>query len=254
MLTYNLNESFLIPDINSVKNHDNNIKYLSPATMGANLTNYDFPMSITGFATSLLQPSGFDNLVDSLGLGSLLGQTSYEQIAAEGAQFVKNTFATFERDFKINPSKALTDLSRELNKEDARYILAIENASSRRTKEGLPKSWAEIKKALVKFNEIEQNISKSYNLNKVQKTDSYNFKRIQEYNYFEYNLTKKPTVQNVVNDFSNLLTGGLKDLSPIGSDKGINSTKKTLGFATLLLVVPFGLVAFGVYKLIKKFK
>ena len=124
------------------------------------------PMAILGIGKDLFGASGFGNVVDSLGLGSLFGQTSLATISGEGAEIVKNAYATFQQELASDSSRAFTNLSKTLMHEEARYWLMLENASSNRTKGGLPISLKAIRDGIANISEFENKFKSQYNIKK----------------------------------------------------------------------------------------
>jgi hypothetical protein len=211
-------------------------------------------LSLEGLVGTLLQPSGIDNAIDSLGLGSLFGQTSFDTIKNEGAQIVAAAFSLFNSTVKTNPSDALTVLSKELIYQRTRRELMILNSSSNRTVNGHPISLKAIQDGILKIEQVEKTLSKLFTISKTPINDSFHFKITKEYTYYKYNLVVKKEATNKDLGFQ---TDGLKSnsetLNSVNTEdaQGVQSANKSY---LLIALLPFGLLFIGGRYLYKKLK
>lgn len=211
------------------------------------------PMALMDIAGDLMKPAGFDNLIDSFGLGKLFGQNSEEHFAQKGMKFVKEYFAEFQKNMSFDMSAALSKLSENLNFKLAHLQLQLNEAEANRTKNGLPKSVNSLKDGLKKFNEIVLELSKTNTI----KTQSFkgsqnvNGNRTVPWSYNKYKLTPKP----VVNSGKTKKVMNADGTTSVVLDLESSSFFQSKYFTWILIgLVPFGVVVYGVVKLFKKLK
>jgi hypothetical protein len=103
------------------------------------------------FFSSVVQPGGFDNLIDSIGLGSLMGQTSKEDFLKDGEKKIKIIFSNF---FPLNPISAESQINGiiyHLYFLKTHYSINLKNSTSARSKEGNKSSLNDVSEAINLF-------------------------------------------------------------------------------------------------------
>lgn len=196
---------------------------------------------VGGMALSLLQPSGFDNLVDSLGLGSLFGQTSEEVFATVGINEFNRLLSIFQNSFTANPSEALTTFSKGLYSYKANLEVQLAGASSSRTKNGLPISLKAITDGIEKLNGIIADIKKQYSVITTYGSGVSNGKT---YQYPKYEVKEALTSPSTV-------AKGKVELDENGN---VVNESKPWYFWLLILALPFGSVVWLISVILKKRK
>ena len=243
-LSYNLNP-YTIPNSSGSVGFPNSS---SSTPMVQAVNSNVLPTSLVGAATSLLQPAGFDNLVDSLGIGKIFGQRSKDQFAQYGAKRMGELMGKFQYDVKNDISGALNALSKGINEYKADLQFQLNKASSNRTKQGLPLSIADMVKGQQTFEGIVSAIEKDYDVKRTNLSGM--FKNVPyQYSSFIVGAKQQPIISKVKNLFST-------DRAPSsqGADlvSGEELPKKNNWYVwVLILLVPFGLLIW-LFKLIFK--
>lgn len=186
-------------------------------------------------ATSLLTLGGFDDMIDQMGLGSLFGQTSFEEMVSTTDKSISDAFNVFKNAFQTDPSTALSNLSEYLHRHKTQAELGLQNARAKRSKESGRINVESFNKALSKFNQILVQIKKDFNVKATPKIGSYTFKSTKKYTSYVYTLTPKAnTSKTSFNDISKISSDPISTTQPQSSKNNTNQILLIGGLFILL--------------------
>jgi hypothetical protein len=99
----------------------------------------------------LIKPAGFDNMIDSIGLGKLFGQTSATAFLNDGEAKMKKMFSSL---LPINPNNAesqINEILYHLHFLKKHYKINLDNSKSKRAIDGNKESLKDVNETIAKF-------------------------------------------------------------------------------------------------------
>lgn len=103
------------------------------------------------FIANVIQPGGFDDMAEKLGIGKLLGQTSREDFLKDGQKKIAILFQKMLPISESNAENQINEILYHLHFLEKHYTINLKNSSSSRSKSGNTQSLKDVQDTIKNF-------------------------------------------------------------------------------------------------------